>query len=67
MCHWKIFQHTMHSHLTIYIKTHLKREKKNAMVVLGSYGRTKLSRWFKSSFVEAIVNEFSIPIFLTHH
>jgi nucleotide-binding universal stress UspA family protein len=45
----------------------LKREKKNAMVILGSYGRTKLSRWFKSSFVEAIVNEFSIPIFLTHH
>ncbi len=45
----------------------LKIEKKNAMVILGSYGRTKLSRWFKSSFVEAIVKEFSIPIFLSHH
>ncbi|MBN9385598.1 MAG: universal stress protein [Chitinophagaceae bacterium] len=42
-------------------------EKKNAMVVMGAYGRNMLSSFFKRSHAHLIVKTVNLPIFITHH
>ena len=51
----------------VEIINHLKNEKKNILAVLGAYRRTMLSRWFKSSLADAIINELKIPLFIAHN
>jgi nucleotide-binding universal stress UspA family protein len=41
-------------------------EKKNAVVVMGAYGRNILSRFFKPSQARLIVKSINLPIFITH-
>ena len=41
-------------------------EKKNAILVSGSFGRSSLSRVFKKSFIKDAVREHKLPIFITH-
>ena len=42
-------------------------DKKDAMVVIGAYGRSMLSRFFKPSHAHLIVKTVNLPIFITHH
>jgi len=42
-------------------------EKKNAIVVMGAYGRSLLSSFFKRSHAHLIVKTVNLPIFVTHH
>ena len=42
-------------------------EKKSAMVVMGAYGRSLLSRFFQSSHARLIVRTVNLPVFITHH
>jgi nucleotide-binding universal stress UspA family protein len=42
-------------------------EKKNAVVVLGAYGRGWLSRLLKPSQAQIIVKTVNLPLFITHH
>lgn len=42
-------------------------EKKNAIVVMGAYGRNMLSSFFKRSHAHLIVKTVNLPIFITHH
>lgn len=42
-------------------------DKKNAMVVIGAYGRSMLSRLFRPSHAHLIVKTVNLPIFITHH
>jgi len=42
-------------------------EKKNAMVVMGAYGRTMMSNFFRRSHAHLIVKTVNLPIFITHH
>lgn len=51
----------------VEVVNHLRKVKENALVVMGAYRRTMLSRWFKSSLADAIVKELDIPLFIAHN
>jgi hypothetical protein len=42
-------------------------EKKNAMVVMGAYGRDMISRFFKPSHARLIVRTVNLPLFISHY
>lgn len=42
------------------------RNKKNLMVVMGAYGRTELSNFFKESTAISMIKNINLPIFITH-
>lgn len=42
------------------------RDKKNAMLVSGAFGRSSISRVFKKSFVKNVIKDHKLPIFMTH-
>jgi len=42
-------------------------EKKNAMVVMGAYGRSLLSRFFQPSHARLVVKTVNLPVFITHY
>lgn len=42
-------------------------EKKKAIVVVGAYGRSMLSRFFKPSQARLIVKTINLPVFIAHH
>ena len=41
-------------------------EKKSAMLVSGSYGRSGLSQLFKKSFVKEVIADHRLPVFIAH-
>ena len=41
-------------------------EKKNVLLVSGSFGRSPLSYIGKQSFVEDIIHDHRLPIFIAH-
>lgn len=41
-------------------------EKKNAILVSGSFGRSSLSRVFKKSFIKDVIKDHRLPIFIVH-
>ena len=41
--------------------------KKKKLIVMGAYGRSMLSRFFKRSSAEALIRMVDLPIFITHH
>ena len=41
-------------------------EKKSAMLVSGSYGRSGLSQLFKNSFIKDIIASHKLPVFIAH-
>lgn len=43
------------------------RQKKNAIAVMGAYGRSVISRFFKPSRASLILKEINLPIFIAHH
>lgn len=51
----------------VEIINYLNDEKLNFMCVLGAYRRTMVSRWFKSSMADALVNAFKSPLFIAHN
>ena len=51
----------------VEIINYLNAEKLNSMCVLGAYRRTMVSRWFKSSMADALVNAFKSPLFIAHN
>ena len=42
-------------------------EKRNAMVVMGAYGRSLLSRFFQPSHARLVVKTVNLPVFITHY
>ena len=42
-------------------------EKKNAIVVMGAYGRSLLSRFFQPSHARLVVKTVNLPVFITHY
>lgn len=49
------------------IVKYLQREKKDVMVVLGAYRRSKLSRVFKPSMADVLMQYVSLPLFIAHN
>jgi len=41
-------------------------EKKNGILISGSFGRSSLSRTFKKSFIKEVIKNHKLPIFITH-
>lgn len=48
------------------IPAYLKNTAPDSMVVLGAYERSQVSRWFKASMANILINELSAPIFIAH-
>ncbi len=42
-------------------------KKKNIFVVMGSYGRSALSGFFKKSHADPLIQIINLPIFISHH
>ncbi|WP_301923889.1 hypothetical protein [Ferruginibacter sp.] len=41
-------------------------KKKSAILVSGSYGRSGISQIFKNSFIQNIIAEHRLPVFIAH-
>jgi len=37
------------------------------LIVLGAYRRSKISRWFKHSLADVLMNTLDKPLFIAHH
>lgn len=46
---------------------HLRYHKGNEMVVLGAYRRSEISRWFKTSMADTLMQELDTPLFIAHN
>lgn len=49
------------------ITQYLHREKKDPLVVLGAYRRNKLSRLFKASMADHLLQHVKMPLFIAHN
>ncbi len=49
------------------IVNHLQAETQHCCVVLGAYRRTMMSRWFRSSMADALIQHFDFPLFIAHN
>lgn len=49
------------------IVRYLKGHSENLMVVLGAYNRGVMSRWFKPSMADILMQEINKPLFIAHH
>lgn len=46
---------------------YLKANGQNSLVVLGAYQRGDISRWFRSSMADRLMQEIDTPLFIAHH
>jgi nucleotide-binding universal stress UspA family protein len=46
--------------------SYFKLYEENSLIVMGAYGRSALSRFFKKSTANTIIKEIKAPIFITH-
>lgn len=49
------------------IPGHLRNHKGNELVILGAYRRSEISRWFKTSMADILINELDTPLFIAHN
>jgi nucleotide-binding universal stress UspA family protein len=45
----------------------LRGQTKNTLAVLGAYSRGMVSRWFKASMADTLMQELSLPLFIAHY
>jgi hypothetical protein len=60
--HFDILKGNIYNSLIEYVF-----HKKNALVVMGAYGRNSLSRFFKPSRADLVIKTIPQPIFIAHH
>lgn len=46
---------------------YLNQQDKHAMIVLGAYGRGPVSRWFRKSMADILMNEVEMPLFIARN
>lgn len=49
------------------IQGYLQNHKENELVVLGAYRRSELSRWFKTSMADILMQKLNTPLFIAHN
>jgi nucleotide-binding universal stress UspA family protein len=49
------------------IVTFLLQQKEEVMVILGAYQRNRVSRWFKPSMADMLVQQTKLPLFVAHY
>lgn len=54
-------------HPEIKIVSHLKSITVEALAVLGAYHRGTVSRWFRPSMANVLMQDLNIPLFIAHH
>jgi nucleotide-binding universal stress UspA family protein len=54
-------------HVEDEIIQYLHREKKNPLIVLGAYRRSRLSRLFKPSMADYLFQHLKMPLFIAHN
>lgn len=55
-----------HSRIGDAMLSYFKLFEENSIIVMGAYGRSALSRFFKKSTANSIIKEVKAPIFITH-
>ena len=58
--------HRLHGNSKDELFTYLLN-KANRLVVMGAYGRSFLSRFFKKSNADMLIRTIDLPLFITHH
>ncbi|SIS98699.1 Universal stress protein family protein [Filimonas lacunae] len=48
------------------ILAYLLKQHENTLLVLGAYQRSKMSRWFKASTADTLMENSSVPLFIAH-
>jgi len=51
----------------IEIVNHLKEKDENVLIVLGAYRRGAVSRWFRASMADTLLQELKAPLFIAHN
>lgn len=51
----------------VEIIKYLKQQNKNLLVVLGAYRRGMVSRWFRPSMADILMEELNAPVFIAHN
>lgn len=51
----------------IQIMNHLKEQQDASLVVLGAYRRGMVSRWFRASMADALMQNLKMPLFIAHN
>jgi hypothetical protein len=46
---------------------HLKEQHENTLVVLGAYRRGAVSRWFRESMADTLMQKVKLPLFIAHN
>lgn len=49
------------------IQGYLQNHKENELVVLGAYRRSEVSRWFKASMADILMQKLNTPLFIAHN
>jgi nucleotide-binding universal stress UspA family protein len=49
------------------IRECLKGQSSDTLIVLGAYGRSAVSRWFRASLADYLLKETQLPVFISHH
>jgi len=52
----------------INLKTdkYLNRQKEGTFIVLGAYGRSRVSRWLRQSLADHVIKSTNLPVFIAH-
>lgn len=48
------------------ILAYLLKQHTNTLLVLGAYQRSKVSRWFKASMADVLMEDTGVPLFIAH-
>jgi nucleotide-binding universal stress UspA family protein len=51
----------------IEILAHLKKQEENCLVILGAYRRSMVSRWFRASMADTLMQNLKLPLFIAHN
>ncbi len=49
------------------ISNYLRKFRENKLIVLGAYQRSELSRWFKTSMADVLMEKLNSPLFIAHN
>ncbi|MFL5808242.1 MAG: universal stress protein [Flavisolibacter sp.] len=63
----KALYHVLKGAAEEQIVAFLNRKKYNALVVLGAYRRSRVSRWFRPSMADHLMKNIGLPLFIAHN
>jgi len=49
------------------ILAHLKKQEVNCLIILGAYRRSMVSRWFRASMADTLMQNLKLPLFIAHN